>query len=597
MRQLRVCVIWCVVAACMSAGGIACFLVRPVYGMLASLAVAFVGWSFVLTLWVERSSRIAWMKRVGDDTGYREQISQHDEVRTLQALISQLVRERQLFRSAIVDRGMEVEDLSSALGSICAHARRVLPVRGVEILLSAGGEDSVHSGLYVGEPLPQDGEQGSTVDIDRRPIRFAGEQIGILELLTTRILSQPERELADFIAQAAGVAVLNARYSEELIRMKRESEASVKAKTGFLATLSHELRGPLGIILNATEIVLDGICGPLLSEQSETLNMVKVNSGHLLDLMNDVLDYAKAEAGKVKPKPEVLSVAELLKQTTAMVRTQADTKKHRLELQPVASNLFVSVDKRHIRQIMINLLTNAVKYTPNNGSVTISAERASHGRVRLLVRDSGVGIPHEAQSRVFLPFERVESGYAATQCGTGLGLPLTKKLVELNGGTIELESEPSVGSVFAVILPRAEAVQAVPQPAPQPAAPKGNGERVLLLVENPEESTIVDRYLRSLGFLVDRPEADQQGIIEAPSDTRLLIVGEDGKATRAALTQIVEAAHGVPTIIITSNAFTSDVEEYIRLGFVRCVPRPVQLQELGQACVDLVSASDAPTFG
>jgi signal transduction histidine kinase/CheY-like chemotaxis protein len=594
MRRVRVYAIWFLIAVCISAGGLVCFLVRPLYGVLASLAVAFVGWSFVLTMVAERSSRLALLKRVGDDTGYRDQVSQQDEVRTLQTLVSQLVRERQLLRSAIVDRVMGGEDLSSALGAICAHARHVLPVRGVEIILSGGHEETVNSALYVGEPLPNDGFEAKTLDLDQRSIRFAGEQIGTLQLLTTRILSQPERELADFIAQAAGVAVLNARYSEQLIRMKRESEASVKAKTGFLATLSHELRGPLGIILNATEIVLDGICGPLAPEQSETLNMVKVNSGHLLDLMNDVLDYAKAEAGKVKPKPEVLSVGELLKQTGAMVRTQAEVKKHRLDVQPPAPDLFVSVDKRHIRQIMINLLTNAVKYTPNNGSITVSAERASHGRIRLLVRDTGVGIAPEAQQRVFLPFERIESGYSASQSGTGLGLPLTKKLVELNGGSIELESEPLVGSVFAVTLPAAAtAAESLAEPAPARTTPQGRGERVLLLVDNPEESTIVDRYLRSLGFIVDRPKSREHGSVKAASDTRLLIVGEDGNASRAALTQIVEAAHGLPTIIITSNAFASDVEEYLRLGFVRCVPRPVQLQELGQACVDLVCSTEA----
>jgi CheY-like chemotaxis protein len=381
--------------------------------------------------------------------------------------------------------------------------------------------------------------------------------------------------------------------------MRRLSDESVKAKTGFLANLSHEIRGPLGVVMNAVELNLDGLLGELNDAQRETLEMVKINSNHLLDLVNDVLDYAKVEAGKITVTPAPLEVKELLDELARVVQTQAHAKKHDLQVREVPEDLFVTCDRRHARQMLINLLTNAVKYTPEGGKIEVGAERDEEGMIKLWVKDSGVGIPFSERSKVFGAFERIESGYASQQTGTGLGMPLTRSLARVNGGTVDFDSIEGQGSTFWVILPQTEAPSAE-QSAEADAENRivsghgvGLGERIVLFDPSDETGSMVERYLSHQGFSVVRSTLSEQlPVVVMESKPQLVVLDYDPAATEGENVleslRAEEGAGQVPILLLTARAFLFDIEDSLRLGVDRCLTKPVSLKDLAAAIRSLL---------
>ena len=365
-------------------------------------------------------------------------------------------------------------NLSNNLKRIVDLAYNELPARSVELSLFDEESELWSQSLLVGSPtthhsqsLMLDSMESATreaiseVDgatVVTEPLRFAGTTFGVLriELKGNNSMGANDIQVLKLLSAQAGISLVNSRFTEEVLRMRRLGDETMQAKTGFLANLSHELRGPLGIILNGVELAMEGLCGEVSDPLKEMLRMIKDSGDHLLDLVNDVLDYAKVEAGKVTATPVDLPVRGLLEDLCAVVRTQAMAKGHELTLESVDSGLGVAVDKRHVRQMLINFLTNAVKYTPNGGTISVWAEKLPDGRAKISVRDSGIGIPQSQHSKVFGAFERVEDSYAQAQSGTGLGMPLTKRLAEVNGGSVGFESAPNEGSTFWLVLPAVE---------------------------------------------------------------------------------------------------------------------------------------------
>jgi signal transduction histidine kinase len=253
----------------------------------------------------------------------------------------------------------------------------------------------------------------------------------------------------------------------ELSKAKKEADEANKAKSDFLANMSHELRTPLTHIIGFTELVLDKNFGDLNKTQKEFLNDVLGSSHHLLSLINDILDLSKVEAGKLELNPSVVNLRELLEKSLIMVKEKALKHSIQLHLEINGSVKTVSADERKLKQIMFNLLSNAVKFTPEGGKVSIIAKRYDLeetdksaatgdqiGSILISVSDTGVGIKSEALSSIFNPFEQIENSRSRKFQGTGLGLSLTKRLVELHGGRIWAESEgENRGSIFSLIIP------------------------------------------------------------------------------------------------------------------------------------------------
>ena len=241
------------------------------------------------------------------------------------------------------------------------------------------------------------------------------------------------------------------RMNDELQRLYRELETTSRHKSEFLANMSHELRTPLNAILGFSQVLEKRLFGELNEKQGEYVEDIHSSGSHLLSLINDVLDLSKVEAGQIELEVAPFSLREAVERGVVMVRERASKGGVALAAEVAPEVQVISGDERRIRQILFNLLSNAVKFTPTGGRVDVSAERVD-GEIQVAVADTGAGIAVEDLDRIFEEFQQTDAG-ARQQEGTGLGLALSKRLVELHGGRIWVESQVGVGSRFVFTLP------------------------------------------------------------------------------------------------------------------------------------------------
>ncbi len=241
---------------------------------------------------------------------------------------------------------------------------------------------------------------------------------------------------------------------DEALRKRFEAETANASKTAFLANMSHELRTPLNAILGFSEIIAEECFGPVGSQRyKEYAGDIHSSGAHLLSLINDLLDVAKIEAGKMEIAPHPLDAHRTFDIALKLIGARARERQQTLviEIDPSAPSLYA--DERALKQILINLCSNAVKFTPEGGRITVRAEAARSGGFQISVQDNGPGIPREKLDRIFTPFSQVDNRYDRQAGGTGLGLALVRGLAELHGGRAWLESEPGKGCCAYVVLP------------------------------------------------------------------------------------------------------------------------------------------------
>lgn len=252
------------------------------------------------------------------------------------------------------------------------------------------------------------------------------------------------------------------RTALELADARDEAQAADRVKSAFLATMSHELRTPLNSIIGFTGVLLRELPGPLTEEQRRQLVMVRDSARHLLALINDVLDISKVEAGQLVVTREAFDVRASVERVVASVRPQADSKGLVFRVQLADDIGWMSGDRRRVEQILLNLLSNAMKFTERGGAVTLTVDAWAQppvtgggGRpaLRISVADTGGGIQPHDMGRLFRPFEQIRSGLAREHDGTGLGLAISRRLADLMGGTILVESRWQHGSTFTLVLP------------------------------------------------------------------------------------------------------------------------------------------------
>jgi PAS domain S-box-containing protein len=285
-------------------------------------------------------------------------------------------------------------------------------------------------------------------------LRARGRTLGVMSLSTVgprRRFDDRDRVLIEALAQRVAMAVDNARLHEAERRARAEAEAANQAKSDFLAIMSHELRTPLTAVVGYTELLADEVVGPVNDTQRDHLARVRASSEHLLMLIEDILNFARIEAGREQVRIEDFGLAALLEQASVIVRPLAEKKALEFQLSGHGSRAVMRSDPQKVRQIIINLLANAVKFT-STGHVRLAAE-VIDDRVRLEVADTGPGIAMEHLERVFDAFWQVDQRITRKTGGTGLGLSVARQLARLLGGDVSVRSVTGEGSVFTVDLP------------------------------------------------------------------------------------------------------------------------------------------------
>jgi signal transduction histidine kinase len=355
------------------------------------------------------------------------------------------------------------------------------------------------------------------------PLVVQGRAIGVLGVdrkHSRRPLEPATLEFLQLFAAQAAIAIENSRLYEQQQLAAIQLEATVEARTRelqvtnrrleeasrhkseFLANMSHELRTPLNSVIGFSQLLQDQTFGALSEKQGRYVANIETSGQHLLALINDLLDLSKVEAGKLELRPEPLNLADVLEASLASIRPQAEVKGQTLHLNFESVLPSLTADPVRLKQILFNLLSNAVKFTPDGGSVTVTARRVPSSEfhvpssepgtwdlepgtagvtefIEIAVADTGIGIKAEDLPRLFQEFMQLEAAATKRYEGTGLGLALTKRLVEMHGGWIWAESAgQGRGSTFTIRLPmglpdetrRAEDAHAEPEPTPRPAA-------------------------------------------------------------------------------------------------------------------------------
>jgi signal transduction histidine kinase len=246
--------------------------------------------------------------------------------------------------------------------------------------------------------------------------------------------------------------------NDQLGRALEAARSATAAKSGFLASVSHELRTPLNGIIGFSELLYDNKLGHLSGDQIEVIGDILTSARHLLQLINDILDLSKVEAGRMEFRPEHIRIQALAFEVRDLIRPLAEKKSLAMSVD-VPGDLIANLDPGRFKQVLFNYLSNAVKFTPAGGGITLRVARERESWFRLEVEDTGIGIAPEEISRLFQEFAQLPNSRKLDQ-GTGLGLALTRHIVEAQGGSVGVRSEPGRGSVFSAILPLDSAVPA-----------------------------------------------------------------------------------------------------------------------------------------
>lgn len=299
----------------------------------------------------------------------------------------------------------------------------------------------------VGTPLPEEVNLSETLLVQ-------GEPIGQLTVAGLDRVPPEAAELMSAVAARASLHLETLRLADELRKRAAELQELDRLKSSFLANMSHELRTPLNSILGFADVMLEELDGPLTENMSNDLGLIQKNGKHLLHLINDVLDMAKIESGRMNLIVEKFFLDEIFEEVTSITSPLASEKNLSLNTEPDSDNsIEVMADRTRLRQVMINLVNNSIKFT-EKGKITIRADRQGDA-VLIRVKDTGIGIPPEQLETIFQEFVQVDISTTRKVGGTGLGLPISRKLVEMHGGRLWAESTgiPGEGSTFYVLMP------------------------------------------------------------------------------------------------------------------------------------------------
>ena len=394
-----------------------------------------------------------------------------------------------------------------------------------------------------------------------------------------------ERKLLDQVLQEKNTELESARSVAEKANL---------AKSDFLSSMSHELRSPLNAILGFAQL-MESDAQPPTPAQKESIAQILQAGWHLLKLINEILDLAKVESRQVPMSEEPVSLAEVMLECQNMVEPQAQQRNIRMTFPVFDVPHFVLADRTRLKQILINLLSNAIKYNVKQGTVEVQCTEDTQGHIRISIKDSGEGLPPEQVAQLFQPFNRLGQE-AGGEEGTGIGLVVAKRLVELMGGNIGVESTVGTGSVFwfelaAVAEPRISMeIDAKDTASALPHSPRELRPHTLLYVEdNPANLKLVEQIIsRQPGINLLTAVNGNSGIEIARASLPDVILmdinlpGINGFEVFKILREDANTAH-IPVIAISANAMPLDIERGLKAGFFRYITKPLKVDEFMEA--------------
>ncbi|MCS7273336.1 MAG: ATP-binding protein [Fimbriimonadales bacterium] len=424
------------------------------------------------------------------------------------------------------------------------------------------------------------------------PLQWMGQVMGIALLGSAHARYQPslpewQVEFLTQLGELLAMALLNERSRQALVEAKQAAERLAQARTEFLANMSHEIRTPMNGVLGMLSLLKET---PLTAEQRELLTTAEVSAKHLLEILDDILHFAKIEADQVELEQVPVDIAQLVSESCAMVAPQVQAKgltlRHEL---PREVPLHVLGDPTRLRQILLNLLSNAVKFT-HQGEIAVRVqvvnETESQLTLRFEVQDTGIGIPLDRQAVIFEPFRQADGSTTRKYGGTGLGLAIVRRLVELMGGQVGVQSAEGVGSTFwfVVAFPKAEASATATEVAVEEVLQSIQGLRVLVAEDNPVNQKVIRRMLEQWKVLVQVASNGREAVERFQAGSYEVVLMDcqmpemDGyEATRRI--RMHERRYGLPrtpTIALTANALQGDREQCLQSGMDDYLTKPIE---------------------
>ncbi|MDQ6629225.1 MAG: ATP-binding protein, partial [Pseudomonadota bacterium] len=377
--------------------------------------------------------------------------------------------------------------------------------------------------------------------------------------------------------------------NDELKSAKFAAEKANLAKSDFLSSMSHELRSPLNAILGFSQLMVSGAPLPTTS-QKESIDQIMQAGWYLLELINEILDLSLIESGKLSLSLECMSLSDVLDDCQAMIEPQAKKSGIRMKFPRFKSAYFVKADRTRVKQVLINLLSNAIKYNRTGGTVEVTCAALTPERTRISFRDTGEGLSPEKLTQLFQPFNRLGQEAGAEE-GTGIGLVVSKRLVELMGGEIGVESTVGVGSVFWIELLAADASELVSNPAdlgalpPVAARAEPSRHTVLCVEDNPANLMLIEKLVARRPDIRLLSARDGNLGIEIARDSRpdviLMDINLPGISGITALRMLSEdpVTAAIPVIALSANAMPHDIEKGLEAGFFRYLTKPIKVDE------------------
>jgi len=582
------------------------------------------------------------------NTASRAMVSSLDRETVMEAIMRQAVQVLRVEAASVLlldaETGELVFEAASGGGAAGLRGRRLAPGTGVAGWVVQHRQSVVVADAYRDTRFERslDARSGFTTrSILCVPLIARGQIIGVMQALN-KIgggFREGDRYLLEALASTAAIAIENAQLydeaqrelrervrAEQALKEERENLAqrvaertaelsaanaelarAARLKDEFLASVSHELRTPLNAILGLSEALQEGVYGDLNEKQIRSLHSIEESGRHLLSLITDILDVSKIEAGKLELELGPVPVEMVCQASLGLIRQQAHKKRLRISSTIDSTVTVIHADQRRLKQILVNLLSNAVKFTPEGGEIGLDVTGDPDAEVvHFVVWDTGIGISHDVMPRLFQPFVQLDSRLSRQYTGTGLGLALVRRLAELHGGGVSLESQVGKGSQFTVSLPwrqpSAFAQQVKPgsptlaeAAAAQPERQVGSFPLILLAEDNEVNITTIAGYLRARGYPVIVARNGLEAIERTREDVPDIILMDvqmpemDGLAAMQRLRADENTAH-IPIIALTALAMPGDRERALQAGASEYMSKPVSLRRLVQGIESLVQA-------